>query len=122
VLLADDDALMRELLRSTLSDLPFRLLEASTLARARELLQRERPSLLVLDVLMSDGSGVDFLREVRGNPEQNGLPVILLTVEAHPTSIETGLAAGANAYLTKPFSPSDLIQRIERLLSQGARR
>lgn len=75
--------------------------QCRTLQEAREILKREDITLVLLDVNLPDGNGIDFVREIRKNSQ---VPIILLTVNNTEVDIVTGLEAGANDYITKPFS------------------
>ena len=80
-----------------------------TLQEAREILNREDITLVLLDVNLPDGNGIDFVREIRKNSQ---VPIILLTVNNMEVDIVTGLEAGANDYITKPFSLMVLRARV----------
>ena len=92
------------------------LLTILTLAQSREILEKERFDLLILDVNLPDGSGLELLREVRGR-----VPVILLTANDLETDIVTGLESGAEDYITKPFSLAVLRARVNTQLRRGQR-
>ena len=97
---------------------------AFTISEAWDCLNRETEgtgegyNLVILDVNLPDGSGLDLLREVRG---KSALPVILLTANDMETDIVTGLAMGADDYITKPFSPSELVARVKAHLARYTR-
>lgn len=83
---------------------------------ARQQLQRARFDLLVLDVGLPDGSGLDLLRDVRGAPTTAALPVLMLSAHGEEIDRVLGLELGADDYLTKPFSPRELAARVKALL------
>lgn len=111
IVLVDDDPTIRSLLRATLSEDVYEIVEAGDAASAVETIERERVDLVVLDWRLPDGDGGHVLAEVKARwPE---LPVIVLTAE-------TGAAAErADAFLTKPFSPVELLDLVDRLLRTG---
>src|ERR1041384_6064935 len=78
---------------------------------------RKLQDLLVLDVMMPGKSGVEVCRELRANPRTRGLRIVMLTARAHVMFESEGMMAGADLYLTKPFSPRTLLGRIEELLT-----
>lgn len=83
--------------------------QCRTLQEAREILKKEDITLVLLDVNLPDGNGIDFVREIRKNSQ---VPIILLTVNNMEVDIVTGLEAGANDYITKPFSLMVLRARV----------
>jgi two-component system phosphate regulon response regulator PhoB len=82
--------------------------------------QQKRPDLLLLDVMLPDGNGFDILAQLRGRPEFSTLPIVLLTVKAELKDIRNGLALGADGYITKPYSKSQLAEVIGHVLKHGA--
>ncbi|MDR0445823.1 MAG: response regulator transcription factor [Oscillospiraceae bacterium] len=93
---------------------------ALTLAEARTQMERRRPDVVVLDIMLPDGSGLDFMVELRKG-EDPGIPVLLLTGLTAKQDIVRGLKAGGDDYLTKPYDFSELLARIEALLRRSAR-
>ena len=86
---------------------------------ARQQLQRTRFELLVLDVGLPDGSGLDLLRDVRNAPPTAALPVLMLSAHGEEIDRVLGLELGADDYLTKPFSPRELAARVKALLRRA---
>lgn len=116
VVIADDESTIRLLVHATIDSDDYTVLEAVDGAQAWAMIQEKKPSLVLLDVQMPELSGLDVLRLIKSNPEFRKTKVILLTSKAQETDIETGLLAGADFYLTKPFSPLDLLSRVEEAL------
>jgi CheY-like chemotaxis protein len=116
MLIVDDEAILRILVEATLDSPEWEVLPVSTGKAALEAAVSKPPDLVVLDWNMPGMSGIDALRALRQNPRTASLPVIMLTGmgEKHRAS---ALAAGANAYLVKPFSPLDLLKTIKRVLT-----
>ncbi|MBI3968962.1 MAG: response regulator, partial [Chloroflexi bacterium] len=94
------------------------ILEAGDGDEAWQLLQEHRPDLAVLDIQMPGRTGLELTRAIRNDPRLATMPVILLTARARSSDVEAGLAAGANLYLTKPFSPLQLMQAIDQIVAQ----
>jgi CheY-like chemotaxis protein len=117
VMLVDDDASVRRLLSLTLPAEGFEIVESEG-PDAVELARRSRPDLVFLDWRLPGGRGEDVLRELKG--EHRDLPVIVLTADQGPREREAALRLGADLFLTKPFSPIELIEAVERLLGQEA--
>lgn len=116
VLIADDEPSVRLLVQATIESDGYRVLEATDGNEAWSLIQEYRPSLVLLDVRMPGRTGLEILRETKANPDLVATKVILLTASAQESEINAGLVAGADFYLTKPFSPRDLLSRIDEAL------
>jgi CheY-like chemotaxis protein len=116
VVIADDESSMRLLVHATIESDDYYVVEAADGMEAWALIQKHRPSLVLLDVQMPGRSGLEVLRLIKADPTLAATRVILLTAKAQETDIESGLVAGADFYLTKPFSPLDLLTRVEEAL------
>ncbi len=114
VLVVEDDEALRDLLHFHLSRAGFEVLTAATLQEAS--VSYPQANALVLDWMLPDGSGVLWLREVRQRPEGMALPVLMLTARASEMDKVSGLEAGADDYLVKPFSTAELVARLRALL------
>ena len=116
VLIADDERSIRLLVRATIESDAYTIAEASNGDQAWQLIKELRPDLVLLDVQMPGLSGLEVTRAVRGDPSLAGTSVILLTANVAQADVEAGLAAGAALYLTKPFSPLELLTVLEKAL------
>jgi CheY-like chemotaxis protein len=116
VLIADDESSMRLLVHATIASDDYTVVEAADGAEAWAMIQQHKPSLVLLDVQMPGRSGLEVLRLVKEDPSLVATRVILLTSRAQEKDVEAGLIAGADFYLTKPFSPLDLLTRVEEAL------
>lgn len=118
ILVADDDRDIRDLVSFKLTQAGHRVIAvedgAQALAQARE----NSIDLMVLDVMMPGLSGMDVTREVRGDPSLAGVPIILLTAKAQEVDVEAGFAMGADDYVAKPFSPRELVSRVQAVLAR----
>jgi CheY-like chemotaxis protein len=116
VLVVDDDPFIRKLVATTLEDVSrFHLLEAADGIEALEVAEREQPTIVFLDVDMPRLDGIATCRRMRANPVTSGATIVILTA-AHGDRIEAQAeAAGADLFLTKPFSPLDLLRLVDRL-------
>jgi len=117
VLLADDERELRDMLAKYLSAEGFDVIEATDGAAALDLARREDPDLVLLDVGMPEMDGFDVLRELRVT---SSVPVIMLTARAEEIDRVVGLTVGADDYVTKPFSPRELVARIKAVLRRGS--
>jgi CheY-like chemotaxis protein len=114
VLIADDDPDVRQLVAVTLDSTAYTILEAEDGDRAWELVVRHRPAVAVLDVAMPGRGGLELVRAIRSDPELRGMTVVLLTAFSGEQSVEAGLRAGADHYLSKPFSPLQLMTLVDQ--------
>jgi CheY-like chemotaxis protein len=116
VLVVDDDPFIRKLVATTLEDVSrFHLLEAADGIEALEVAEREQPTIVFLDVDMPRLDGIGTCRRMRANPATSAATIVILTA-AHGDRIEAQAeAAGADLFLTKPFSPLDLLRLVDRL-------
>jgi two-component system alkaline phosphatase synthesis response regulator PhoP len=112
ILLIEDDADLFALLQYNLEKEGFRLVGSLTGKGAIELIRRERPDLILLDIMLPDSNGLEICKSIRGDPEVAATPVIFLTARASEMDRILGLELGANDYVVKPFSVRELIARI----------
>jgi CheY-like chemotaxis protein len=116
VLIADDEPSMRLLVRATIESDQYEVLEAGDGEQAWDLIRQHKPSVVLLDVQMPGRSGLEVLALIRSDPSLKATRVILLTAKALKADMEVGMSAGADLYLTKPFSPLDLLTRVDEAL------
>ena len=119
IVVADDDVDIRELVEFKLSTMGHEIVAVADGAAAVEACREQRPDLAVLDVMMQGMSGLEAVRIIRADAELADVPVILLTARAQESDVETGFDSGADDYVTKPFSPRELANRVEALLSRS---
>ncbi|HEX8630314.1 MAG TPA: response regulator [Catenuloplanes sp.] len=119
VLVADDDADIRDLVAFKLEQAGLEVIAVedgqTALAQARE----RRPTLAVLDISMPGLSGIDVCRMLRADEGTAGMLIIMLTARVQERDVEGGFSAGADDYVTKPFSPRELVSRIQALLARA---
>jgi CheY-like chemotaxis protein len=106
---------VRALLEATLADGPYFLVEACDGAECLAACQREQPEVIVLDMVLPERSGVEVLADLRADPRSRETPVIILTAEPQRFDEASVREAGADAFLTKPFSPTHLLALIDHL-------
>ncbi len=107
---------MRLLVRATIESDAYRIIEAGDGDEAWTLIEQYRPSLILLDIQMPGRTGLEILASIKGDPNLRATHVILLTARALRADVAAGMAAGADCYLTKPFSPLELLARVEEAL------
>jgi two-component system phosphate regulon response regulator PhoB len=118
ILVADDDTDIRDLVSFKLEQAGFDVTAVDNGLAALTAARQEPPDLVVLDVMMPGMSGIDVCRELRADESTAGLPIILLTARAQEGDVEVGFGAGANDYIVKPFSPRELVTRVEAVLAR----
>lgn len=116
VIIADDEPSMRLLVHATIESDDYKVLEAADGDEAWTLIQQFKPMLVLLDVQMPGRTGLEILGMIKSDPSLSATRVILLTARALVADVEAGMTAGADFYLTKPFSPLDLLTRVEEAL------
>lgn len=114
ILVVDDDPEIRKLLARYVEGQAFRVLLAASCGELRERIATEQIDLVVLDVMLPDGSGLDACRDLRA--KRNPIPIILLTALKEDVDRILGLEMGADDYLSKPFNPRELVARIRAVL------
>ena len=116
VLVVDDEPTIREIVVGYLERDGFKTLEAADGNRARELLEREAPDLVVLDLMLPGTDGLELCRWIRS---RSRVPVIMLTARGEESDRIVGLELGADDYVTKPFSPRELAARVRTVLRRA---
>jgi CheY-like chemotaxis protein len=116
VLVGDDDPAIRELLSDVLAEAGFRSVRATNGEEVMDLAVRQKPALIVLDVIMPKMDGYTTLTRLRGNRVTRDIPVVILTGQPGPIYQTLSYGAGATAHITKPFSPRQLMDTVERVL------
>lgn len=116
VLVADDEQSIRMLIEASLEGPDFTVLHADNGRDALRLAVSAHPDIVVLDWMMPGLSGLEVLRALRRDPATSAIPVLLLSAMCQERNRQDAAAAGADAYLFKPFSPLDLIRTINRVL------
>jgi DNA-binding response OmpR family regulator len=117
VLVVDDEPIVRDVVVRYLEQEGYRTLQAGDGDTARSLLERETPSLVVLDLMLPGTDGLSLCRWIRSRSE---LPVIMVTALGEVTDRLVGLEVGADDYLTKPFSPRELVARVKAVLRRAS--
>ena len=113
IVVVDDDPSVQEVVRAYLEKDGYVVYVAGTAGEAIALAERVKPGLIVLDLMLPDRSGEDVCHEIR---ERSDVPILMLTAKASEDERVTGLAIGADDYLTKPFSPRELVARVRAIL------
>jgi two-component system cell cycle response regulator DivK len=118
VLYVEDNEYNRKIVRQLLSRTNYRLREAADGEAALGMVQQERPDLILMDVQLPGMSGLDVTRALRGDPATAAVPIIVVTSFALSGDDQRALAAGASAYIAKPYSPRELLVLIQKFLTE----
>lgn len=119
VVVAEDDAEIRALVVRKLRSIGIEVIEASSGLAALALVRTGKPDLVVLDVVLPGLSGIEVCRAIKSAPGSAAVPVFLMSAAASPEDIRSGLAAGAEEYMVKPFSPRNLAERVGLAVAKG---
>jgi two-component system, OmpR family, phosphate regulon response regulator PhoB len=116
VLIVDDEAAIREMIATALEMAGFHTLEAKDALAAHAIIVDQRPDLILLDWMMPNTSGIELARRLKKDPMTCETPIIMLTAKGEEDNKILGLEAGADDYITKPFSPRELVARLKAVL------
>jgi CheY-like chemotaxis protein len=119
ILIVDDQPEVRELVDVTLRIGDYAIWQAASGDQALEIAHAQHPDLILLDVMMPNSSvdGFEVCRQLKSDPLTQGINIVMLTARGQEADIELGKQAGADDYFTKPFSPLQLMNKVEELLS-----
>jgi len=120
ILVVEDEPAIQELIAVNLSFAGHKVLRASDIAQADTLIRAELPDLILLDWMLPGTSGVAFAKKLRSDERTRQIPIIMLTAKSTENDKIDGLEAGADDYITKPFSPKELVARIKAVLRRRA--
>ena len=117
ILIVDDQMEVRELVEVTLRAGDYQMFKADSGEAAIQIAQKEKPDLIIMDVMMPGKfDGLGATQQIKNMSETQNCKVLMLTAQGQQVDKEAGAAAGADEYFTKPFSPLDLIRKVEELL------
>jgi two-component system phosphate regulon response regulator PhoB len=117
VLIVDDQAEVRRLVEMTLRVGEYKVFQAQNGQEAIETAKKEKPHLIIMDIMMPGNmDGLEATRVLKNDPETNDISIIMLTAKGQKFDKEKGLEAGADDYFTKPFSPLELIKKLDEVL------
>jgi phosphate regulon transcriptional regulator PhoB len=119
ILVVEDEPDIRKLVHYNLTQERFNVLEAEDGEQALQLLQREKPSLVILDLMLPGVSGMELCKLLRQRNETAKLPILMLTAKAGEADRIVGLEMGADDYLAKPFSPREMVARVRAILRRA---
>lgn len=115
VLIVDDDPSISRLLAMALSSNGYEVFEALNGIKGYKVARREKPDVVLLDIMMPDVDGYEVFRRIKLDPTTNGIPIVFVSAKSSEEDINKGLSMGANAYITKPFEISSLLDKVREL-------
>jgi two-component system alkaline phosphatase synthesis response regulator PhoP len=121
ILVVDDEVYILHILDFILGAENYDVITASNGEQALQKVRDENPDLIVLDIMMPKLDGYETCRIIKNDPKTKSIPVILLTAKGREVDQKLGKEVGASDYITKPFSPSKLIERVQAILGVGKR-
>ena len=121
VLVIDDDPVILELLRVNFEIEGLNVICAADGEEGFRRAKAERPDIVISDIMMPKRDGLQLLTDLKGDPATEKLPVILLSAKAQKTEVKQGLDLGADDYITKPFDPLELIDRLNAVMTRPRR-
>ena len=116
ILIVDDEPDIRAVIRFALEGAEFRVLEAEHADEARRLMATENPDLILLDWMLPGRSGLELAQQMKQNPKTRAIPIIMVSARGEEEDRVRGLDTGVDDYITKPFSPREMIARINAVL------
>jgi CheY-like chemotaxis protein len=119
ILVVDDDQLMHRLFQHHLERAGYQMISAQNGRQALDIAAKQPPHLIVMDIMMPDIDGLEALRELKKADATKSIPVIVITANGHHMARKESENCGANIFLTKPFSPTQLLNEIRRLVPPG---
>ena len=119
ILLVDDEPDFVETVEFFLSGSDYQVFVAKNGKQALEQVKMNKPDLVLLDVMMPEMDGLEACKRLKKDSTTNSIPIIMLTAKGRKEDVVDAIAAGADSYVVKPFNLSDLIERIEKVLSDG---
>lgn len=122
VIVVEDEPDAAELFAEMMRVSGFRVLKTYSSTPAISLIAKERPDVVILDIMMPDISGLEVLRFMRRDPQLQATPVIVVSARSMPSDIKEGLEAGATIYLTKPVGYLDLKKSVDQVVQEGQSR
>jgi two-component system phosphate regulon response regulator PhoB len=120
VLVVEDEVAIRDMLAFNLGRAGYEVLPAGSGSEARASIADRYPDVVLMDWMLPDVSGLELTRQLKRDPETREIPVIMLTARVEEDSRVAGLEGGADDYITKPFSPRELLARIKAVLRRGS--
>ena len=121
VLIVDDEDNIRELIKFYVEKEDYLSIEAADGVEAIDKIKADQPDLIILDLMLPGLDGLEVCRQLKGNKQLSGIPIIMLTAKQEEADMILGLELGADDYITKPFSPRELLARVKAVLRRSSK-
>ncbi|ASC70198.1 hypothetical protein XM38_011280 [Halomicronema hongdechloris C2206] len=118
ILIVDDSSTLREMIAGLLIKLGMTVTEAKDGVEAQQILQTNPPDLMVLDIIMPNMNGYELCRWAKNNPSTKDIPIVICSSKGEEFDRHWGMKQGADAYIAKPFRPSEMVETVKQLLRQ----
>ena len=118
VLVVDDDPVIQRLLQVNFEMEDYTVITAGDGVEGLERARKEKPDIVLLDIMMPKMNGLEVCAALKGDPKTNGIPVILLSAKAQSADLQAGSDTGADDYVTKPFDPLELLEKVAEMLAR----
>ena len=115
ILIVEDEPDIRKTLQYNLAKESYDVATAGSISEAKLLTNQNQPHLIILDLMLPDGSGLDFCRDIKSTEDTKNIPVIILTAKTDEVDRVVGFELGADDYVTKPFSVRELVLRVKAI-------
>ncbi len=116
VLIVDDSQTVRQMLSELLQDSGLQVIEATNGLEAKEKMQAKQPDLVITDLIMPEMNGYDLCRWIKRDPAMQNIPVLICSTKSEEFDRYWGMKQGADAYITKPFHPVEMLKTVKQLL------
>jgi CheY-like chemotaxis protein len=119
ILIAEDERDIRDLIAFTLRFAGYEVLTANNGEEAVQMTEKEMPDLVLTDVRMPKMTGYEACKQIKANPKTQHIPVVFLSAKGQEAEVQSGMAAGADEYLLKPFAPDQLTRKVAEILGKN---
>ena len=119
ILIVEDEPDIRKTLQYNLAKESYDVVTAGSISEAKSLTNQNQPNLIILDLMLPDGSGLDYCRDIKSTEDTKNIPVIILTAKTDEVDRVVGFELGADDYVTKPFSVRELVLRVKAIMKRG---
>ena len=119
VVVVEDEADIREVIEHNLSREDYQVYSAADGKQGLQLVKKKLPDLVILDIMLPELDGLEICREIKVDPETRSTAIVMVTAKGEESDVVLGLGIGADDYVTKPFSPKELIARVKAVLRRG---
>jgi DNA-binding response OmpR family regulator len=114
ILVVEDDVDTARLLKETFKETGYEIITVYTGVDILRIIRLNQPDLILLDIMLPEKDGFEVCREVRADKDSKKIPVVVVSAKVFPSDIEEGMKSGADEYITKPFDPYELVEKVKK--------